>query len=107
MAIDPLGGVSGSTPTSGVGTSTPTTVTSGTDALANENTFLKLFVAQLQNQDPMNPQDGTQFVAQLAQFSNLEQSLQMRTDLGAIRTDLDNYFKANSGTSGTGSTSTP
>lgn len=58
------------------------------DALANEQTFLKLFVAQLQNQDPMNPQDGTQFVAQLAQYSQLEQSLQMRTDLDAIKQDL-------------------
>jgi len=35
--------------------------------------FLKLLVAQLQNQDPMNPSDPTQFTAQLAQFSQLEQ----------------------------------
>ena len=58
-----------------------TTITSGADALANEQTFLKLFVAQLQNQDPSSPADPTQFVAQLAQFSQLEQSLQMRQDL--------------------------
>jgi len=35
--------------------------------------FLKLLVAQLQNQDPMNPSDPTEFTAQLAQFSQLEQ----------------------------------
>ena len=64
------------------------TVPSGMDGLANEQTFLKLFVAQLKNQDPLNPQDGTQFVAQLAQFSQLEQSLQMRQDLDTIRQDL-------------------
>jgi flagellar basal-body rod modification protein FlgD len=70
------------------------TAASGTDALANEQTFLKLFVAQLQNQDPLNPQDATQFVAQLAQFSQLEQSLQMRQDLDAVRQDLDAISKA-------------
>jgi len=65
------------------------TATSGTDALANEQTFLKLFVAQLQNQDPLQPQDGTQFVAQLAQFSSLEQQLQMRQDLDSINKTLN------------------
>ena len=62
-----------------------TTNTSGADALANEQTFLKLFVAQLKNQDPSSPQDPTQFVAQLAQFSQLEQSLQMRQDLDTMK----------------------
>jgi len=35
--------------------------------------FLKLFIAQLKNQDPLSPMDDTQFLAQLAQFSTLEQ----------------------------------
>jgi flagellar basal-body rod modification protein FlgD len=65
------------------------------DALANEQTFLKLFVAQLRNQDPLDPQDATQFVAQLAQFSELEQSLQMRQDLDSIQQILS---AQNSGT---------
>ena len=38
----------------------------------SEATFLQLLVAQLQNQDPMQPMDGMQFVTQLAQFSQLE-----------------------------------
>jgi flagellar hook assembly protein FlgD len=59
---------------------------SPTDALANEQTFLKLFVAQLKNQNPLQPQDGAQFVAQLAQFSSLEQEVQMRQDLDALKT---------------------
>jgi flagellar basal-body rod modification protein FlgD len=45
------------------------------DQLANENTFLKLLMAQVQNQDPLNPTDGTQFIGQLVQFSQLEQLL--------------------------------
>ncbi|HXT19074.1 MAG TPA: flagellar hook capping FlgD N-terminal domain-containing protein [Gemmatimonadaceae bacterium] len=39
----------------------------------DKNAFLKLLVAQMQNQDPMNPMDGTQMATQLAQFSSLEQ----------------------------------
>ncbi len=40
--------------------------------------FLRLLVAQLSHQDPLNPQDGSQFVAQLAQFSSLEQLISIR-----------------------------
>jgi flagellar basal-body rod modification protein FlgD len=43
--------------------------------------FLKLLVAQLQHQDPMNPMQGDQMAAQLAQFSSLEQLQQMNTTL--------------------------
>jgi flagellar basal-body rod modification protein FlgD len=65
-----------------------TAALTGSNNLANEGTFLKLLVAQLQNQDPLQPQDGTQFVTQLAQFSGLEQNLAMRSDLDAIKTQI-------------------
>lgn len=55
------------------------------DPLTSKTTFLNLLVAQLKNQDPLNPQDGTQFVAQLAQFTQLEQSMAMSEDVSAIR----------------------
>jgi len=59
------------------------------DPLANKATFLQLLVAQLKNQDPESPTDGTAFVTQLAQFSTLENSLASRQDLDAIAKSLD------------------
>lgn len=56
---------------------------------ADKNTFLKLLVAQLKYQDPMNPADGTQFVTQLAQFTSLEQSTRMSEDIAAIRAVME------------------
>lgn len=47
----------------------------------NKDDFLKLFVAQLQHQDPLNPRDGAEFVAQLAQLSQVEQAYNMNTNL--------------------------
>ena len=58
--------------------------TTASDPLANEATFLQLLVAQLQNQDPTQPVDGTTFVTQLAEFTNVEQGLGTRQDLDAI-----------------------
>jgi flagellar basal-body rod modification protein FlgD len=55
---------------------------------ADSQTFLLLLVTQMKNQDPLNPQDPTQFVSQLAQFSSLEQLLGMRQSLTAIQESL-------------------
>jgi len=49
-----------------------------------KDAFLQLLVAQIKNQDPLNPTDGVQFLTQLAQFSQLEQTIAMRTDLQGI-----------------------
>lgn len=70
--------------TSGTQTSGGSSALSPLDSMATEQSFLQLLVAQLQNQDPLNPQDGTQFVSQLAQMSSLEQELQMREDLDSM-----------------------
>lgn len=48
------------------------------------NAFLKLLIAQIQNQDPLEPMKSTEQVAQLATFSQVEQSMQMNERLGEI-----------------------
>ena len=63
------------------------------DPLASKDTFLKLLVAQIRNQNPLSPADGIQFISQLAEFSSLEQSLAMRQDLDAIKAALDAQAK--------------
>jgi flagellar basal-body rod modification protein FlgD len=63
---------------------TDKTADKGAASEASEQMFLKLLVAQLKNQDPMQPADGTQFVAQLAQFSELEQVIAIRKNTDAI-----------------------
>lgn len=56
----------------------------GGDETLDRSAFLKLFVAQLQNQDPLDPQDNHEFVAQLAQFSSLEQAVGMNDRLDQL-----------------------
>ena len=51
------------------------------EASLGKDDFLTLLIAQLQNQDPLNPADATEFTAQLAQFSQLEQLSNVNTKL--------------------------
>ncbi len=50
------------------------------------NAFLKLLIAQLKNQDPTKPMDSTQFVAQLATFSQVEQAISSNSKLDSLLT---------------------
>jgi flagellar basal-body rod modification protein FlgD len=85
---------------SGISQNDPIANTSGSNSAASgsaatgttqvtKNMFLQLLVAQIKNQDPMSPSDGAQFLGQLAQFQQLEQSMNSGQDLAAIRSDLD------------------
>jgi flagellar basal-body rod modification protein FlgD len=56
----------------------------GASQSLGKDDFLKLLVAQLKNQDPLAPQDNSQFVAQLAQFSSLEAAMGTNTRLDTI-----------------------
>lgn len=64
-------------------------VTESTNRLANQDIFMKLLVAQLRYQNPMNPADGIEFMTQLTQFSQLEQMMSVRKELESIRKMLD------------------
>ena len=50
-----------------------------------QDDFLKLLVVQMSNQDPLKPVSDTEFIAQLAQFSNLEQTKTMGSDIKELR----------------------
>ncbi len=50
----------------------------------DQEQFLKLFVTQLQNQDPMNPQDATEMSSQLAQYSQLEQMTNLNKGMDTL-----------------------
>jgi flagellar basal-body rod modification protein FlgD len=50
--------------------------------------FMRLLVTQLENQDPLNPQDNTAFIAQLAQFSSLEGISNLNTTVSQFATGL-------------------
>ena len=73
---------------------TTTTTTASAKNVLGKDDFLKMMIAQLKNQDPMNPMDGTAFTAQLAQFSSLEQ-------LQNVNTQLDLLHQAAAGPRGT------
>ena len=79
--MDPVSG-SGSSSQAGALTSA---LGAGTKPMGRD-AFLKLLVAQMKNQDPLKPQDNSQFVAELAQFSSLEQSMGINERLDLLAT---------------------
>lgn len=74
-------------------TSTATSTSTAKNALGKD-AFMQMLIAQLKNQDPLNPMDGTQFVAQLAQFSSLEQLTNLNTTMGSLPAYLGNFSNA-------------
>lgn len=59
------------------------------DALGSED-FMKLLAVQFQSQDPMKPMEDSAFIAQMAQFSALEQSNSLVKEMGLLRADQQN-----------------
>ena len=60
------------------------TATSESTATATYNNFLKLLMAQMKNQDPTEPMKSTEYMAQLATFSQVEQTVQSNAKLDAL-----------------------
>lgn len=56
-------------------------------AALDSTDFLKLLATQFQAQDPMNPMEDTAFIAQMAQFSALDQNQMLVTQMGLLRED--------------------
>ncbi|GMT49311.1 MAG: hypothetical protein IEMM0008_0850 [bacterium] len=55
-----------------------------------QDAFLKLLVTQLKSQDPLNPMKDNEFIAQMAQFSSLEQMTQMNKQIGSLIQEASN-----------------
>jgi flagellar basal-body rod modification protein FlgD len=68
---------------------TSTETEEDSDGLLMED-FLTIFLAQLQNQDPLNPMDSTDMTAQMAQITTVEQLYNCNTNLAEISQKLDN-----------------
>jgi flagellar basal-body rod modification protein FlgD len=66
-------------------TSTSSSTTTAPSKTLGQDAFLSLLVTQLEHQDPLSPQDNSEFIAQLAQFSSLESLQQIEGDTSALR----------------------
>ena len=69
-------------------TSSTNTSTGTAGSALGKDAFLQLLVTQMQNQNPLDPQDNGEFVAQLAQFSSLESMQSLNDSVGTI---VNNY----------------
>jgi flagellar basal-body rod modification protein FlgD len=63
-------------------TTSTTTATNKNDV--SKDAFLKLLVEQMKHQDPLAPQDSSQFLAQLAQFNSLDQLMSINSQLALL-----------------------
>jgi flagellar basal-body rod modification protein FlgD len=79
--IGPLGATTAADQTGG------TAAPKATQDVSKE-AFMQLLVAQIKNQNPLNPTDGVQFLTQLAQFSELEQLINIKSELAGLRQTL-------------------
>ena len=76
-------------PTTTVATEATSGVTGHKPTALGKDAFMQLLMIQLQHQDPTQPQDDAQLIAQLAQFSSLEQMQQMNQTLTSIAQFFD------------------
>jgi flagellar basal-body rod modification protein FlgD len=64
--------------------STPATTTDTKKNDVSKDAFLRLLVEQMKHQDPLAPQDSSQFLAQLAQFNSLDQLMSINSQLALL-----------------------
>jgi flagellar basal-body rod modification protein FlgD len=80
MASDPITATKSTTTTTNSANQSDSSKAAG-KATLNYDSFLKLLVAQLKNQDPTQPMDSAQQMAQLASFSQVEQTIKTNSNL--------------------------
>jgi len=78
---------------SSTATTGSTSTTKDDKSILGKEDFLSLLVAQMKNQDPLNPDDPTQFTAQLAQFSQLEQLFNLNGSMEGLVSSYENANK--------------
>lgn len=71
------------------GNSTTNAAAASKTSALGQNDFLKLLAKQFQTQDPMKPMDDTAFIAQMAQFTSLEQSSSLLSQITAMNAKQD------------------
>ena len=71
-------------------TSTSTSTSTSSSTALNKDAFLQLLVTQMQYQDPLDPQDNSEYLSQLAQFSSLEQMTNVASALTGVSTLVNN-----------------
>lgn len=77
-------------------TASATTTAAAKSKTLGQTDFLNLLVAQLKNQDPLNPSDPTEFTSQLAQYSQLEQLFNLNDSMGNLTTAQSNSERLSS-----------
>ena len=78
MAVSSIGGATSAAPAAA------TDAVSASNPTLGYNDFLKLLLTQMKNQDPLKPMDSTEYVSQLATFSNVEQGIKQNAKLDQI-----------------------
>ncbi len=78
---------SGSSNSSSSSSSSSSTASPTQQIAGNFDTFLQLLTTQLQNQDPLDPMDTTQFTQQLVEFASVEQQIDMNTNMQTLISD--------------------
>ena len=76
--------VTSATDSTSKSSSSTSSTTSTSSTGVDYNTFLRLLIAEMKNQDPTNPMDTSQYMSQFAQLSSVEQAMQTNNKLDAL-----------------------